>query len=359
MIFNRDVLFLHVPKTGGMAVTKYLLEILPRPVYYTWPDHDPALEADGVIQMKGSRHENLLDAREILAREGRRLEEFKAIIAAIRNPYHLEVSRFAYLRKGHPWDQGENQDLALAGDFEKFAVYSSPHGGNAKPIQSYFLVDGHMPANLKMIRTEHLEEELKQALSQLGITAEPPLPRSNETHHEEPMAYYTPLAEELVYNRYRWIFDSEFYPRADRDSVAESDEDAVKGPMIPMVGPVRQIGVSAGIWPDSWVGRRLSFRVRALDAVKGLVVQGAFPRPYREQVDLTLQLHDSRITRTIRTESRNTPIHLEFDSDLPAHSVGQIEIAASACWSPREGTDSKDRRQLSFRLSRMIFLGTR
>jgi hypothetical protein len=32
------MLFVHVPKTGGMSTAEYLLTVLPRPVYYTGPD---------------------------------------------------------------------------------------------------------------------------------------------------------------------------------------------------------------------------------------------------------------------------------------------------------------------------------
>ena len=37
MIFSKDVLFIHVPKTGGMSTSGYLLDMLPRPVYLTHP----------------------------------------------------------------------------------------------------------------------------------------------------------------------------------------------------------------------------------------------------------------------------------------------------------------------------------
>ena len=118
MLFNDDLLFIHVPKTGGMAVTKYLLEVLPPPVRYRYPNFRQDYDHNGIIQFKGIRHETMSDARDFLRTQGLDMTGFKCIIAVLRNPYAIEVSRFAYLRKGHAWDCGRNQDLALAGDFE-------------------------------------------------------------------------------------------------------------------------------------------------------------------------------------------------------------------------------------------------
>src|SRR5262245_20901599 len=104
MLFNDDLLFVHVPKTGGMAITKYLIEVLPRPVWYLYPNFRADLEQKGINQVRGIRHENLAESREVLRGHGRDLAGFKCILAVLRNPYALEVSRFAYLRKGHSWD---------------------------------------------------------------------------------------------------------------------------------------------------------------------------------------------------------------------------------------------------------------
>lgn len=128
MVFNDDLLFIHVPKTGGMAVTKYLLEVLPPKVRYTYPNFREDYERKGIIQFPGIRHETMAEARHFLRTQGLDVAGFKCIIAILRSPYAMEVSRFAYLRKGHAWDRGRNQDLALAGNFEQFAVHSGNHG---------------------------------------------------------------------------------------------------------------------------------------------------------------------------------------------------------------------------------------
>jgi hypothetical protein len=95
MIFSDQLLFLHVPKTGGMAVTGVLLSLLHRPVDYTQPEPLNRRD-DGLIYIRGVRHETLSDAERILPRYCHSLERFTSSLAAIRNPYYPEVSRYAY-----------------------------------------------------------------------------------------------------------------------------------------------------------------------------------------------------------------------------------------------------------------------
>jgi len=120
MLITDDILFIHPPKTAGMSVTAFLIRNLPGQKLLTVPEgHSP--DDPSVTALPGIRHENLPQAVERLAELGRELEQFRFVIAIIRNPYAMEVSRFHYLRLGHPWDAGPLQKLALAGDFDSFA----------------------------------------------------------------------------------------------------------------------------------------------------------------------------------------------------------------------------------------------
>src|SRR5919201_3753697 len=99
MIFSDRLLFLHVPKAGGTSITHYLMRILPPPVYYSLPgDHDADVPA-GVTRFHGMAHESLEEARVVLAERRRRLDGFSVVLACVRNPYELEVSRYAFLRR--------------------------------------------------------------------------------------------------------------------------------------------------------------------------------------------------------------------------------------------------------------------
>ncbi len=214
MIFNQDILFIHVPKTGGMAITTKLLEVLPRPIYYAVPQgHEGKIEDPNIIISVGNRHGNLQEAKEWVASLGRSLDSFKKILVAIRNPYDMEVSRYFYLRLGHPWDKGQAQKIALEGDFEKFAIESLYFGRRLSKIEDYFILDEKMPSNLTVLRFENLESDLQTALSEVGIEFGSHLPVVNQTKRSHYREYLTPKAEKAIYQRYQWVFDHGYYDR--------------------------------------------------------------------------------------------------------------------------------------------------
>lgn len=216
MIWNRDVLFIHVPKTGGMSISKRLLYALPRPVYYTNGDDEPAPgDPEGATHVGGLRHENLEQAREALRSRGVSLSRFRAILAVVRNPYQMEVSRYHYLRLDNPWDKGPAQKLALEGDFERFAI-ESPYLFSSTPhIERFFTVDGLVPPNLRLLRFETLQEDFDRAVDELRLPSlAGPLPRLNRTRHDHHRSYLTRGAEQAIYHRFRWLFDTGHYARA-------------------------------------------------------------------------------------------------------------------------------------------------
>lgn len=99
MVFNRDVLFLHVPKTGGVSVTNYLLQVLPTPVFYvTKGPIGRVPPRKGVSFIPGEAHQTLATARNFLPAHGFELEQFPRILATLRNPYDLTVSYYTYKR---------------------------------------------------------------------------------------------------------------------------------------------------------------------------------------------------------------------------------------------------------------------
>jgi hypothetical protein len=211
MIFCSELLFLHVPKTGGISVSEVLLDVLPRPVYYSVPEGHGERPRSGVIRIPGVRHETLEEAEETVQQYGFRLGDFPVVLACLRNPYELEVSRYAYLRKEHPWDRGVSQDLALAGDFERFATQSPPHA--RRPLETYFLLRGQVPENLRIARLEELSTELADVLRLIGVNSKIRLRRTNRSRHRHYSRYYTPRAGEAVYEKYRWAFELGGYLR--------------------------------------------------------------------------------------------------------------------------------------------------
>ena len=215
MLFNQNLLFLHVPKTGGMAVTQKLLKVLPKPIYYALPAgaKDKVNNPPEIIAVAGKRHGNLQEAQDWLAKYDKNLASFKTIVATVRNPYAIEVSRYFYLRLGHPWDKGKAQEIALDSDFETFAVKSPYFNRKSAEIEKYFLIDGLIPDNLAIIKQEQLDSDLADVLAQLNISLDSPIPKKNGTKHGDYHQYLTPKAEKAIYQRYQWLFDADLYQR--------------------------------------------------------------------------------------------------------------------------------------------------
>jgi hypothetical protein len=353
VIFCKDLLFIHIPKTGGMSVSQYLLKLLPKPVYYAQPTPDDNIRDKGILQIPGKRHESLEEARKVVAEYGFEVRNFPLILAILRNPYSLEVSRYAYLRAGHPWDRGPNQQLALMGDFETFAKESFYHGGPSKTIESYLLLDGKLPENLEIVRFEELIEGMEKALRRIGIEGGvADFPWVNRSQHGDHRSYYTEGAEEAVYRRYKWVFDHGFYERMDPSQFSGAAETFPRGSRLPTVGPVRTVGPPLGFWPDSWVGPILRFRVSASQEIGKLTIEGRFPRQLGGKSKFVLTINRQEFVACF--DGRDS-----FAWTVPCrimpNTETQLELATSCSWCPKQIGISKDARQLSFQLVCVVF----
>ena len=252
MLFNDKVLFLHVPKAAGTSVTSFLIRNLAGPVTMTEPSYRlwTSDQAPAVAQVKlafkrirhelslllwprlrriaGTRHENLGQAAKLLAPLGRKLEDFEMVLAVIRNPYDLEVSRFHYLRRGHLGVPGLAhtcaERLALAGDFTAFAHRAPYHGRLPGRLEAWFEIDGRMPSNLHVLRFESLDQDLRRVLMPFSSGASA-LPCLNASKHESYAQYLSPEIEGAIYNKYRWAFDRGFYRR---EVIASDQADALR-----------------------------------------------------------------------------------------------------------------------------------
>lgn len=358
MIFSRQVLFVHVPKTGGMAATRFLLSTLPRPVWFTHPDRNPPRDP-GVVRLPGIRHETLAESVAIAAEQGVDALALPLIFGVIRNPYVLEVSRFAYLQKGHPWDAGRNQELALAGDFTAFAIGSSHHGGTQRPIESYFELAGRMPQNLRILRQESLGDELPAALRAAGVEVPEAmvLAAENESRHGFWRDYYTRAAAEAVEARYRWIFDHGFYDRLDHATLPEHRDDASPDPSpdpphgsaVATSGPIRQVGPTVGLWHDGWAERRVSVPLVADADVATLTIQGRVPRAFPAGLHLTVSAGSATSRREIATTGSFT---VAVSAPVVRGDRFCLAVDASASFCPRDH-GSADTRELAFVLDRI------
>ncbi len=348
MIFSKDLLFIHVPKTGGMSVTKYLLETLPRSVYYLHPPHDEVIRQDGVVEIVGNRHLSLTAARNLVLQYGFEISNFRLVLAVIRNPYALEVSRYAYLQTFHPWDAGQNQELALTSDFETFAIKSSVQGGT--PIEDYFLLDGGIPKNMRIVRFENLADAIRDALRDVGIECVADLPYVNQSRHGDFRSYYTKAAEEAVYRRYRWVFDNGLYERLDVEKCREFATHHVH--RLPITGPVRQVGTSFGFLSDGWVGRTLEFKVTAEQALARMSIQGWIPDRYETPVNFAAAVNGNELRASFEG---GHSFKWDLGCNVPPGGSVAVTLSSSDTWCPKEAGGSEDERELSFCLTTIAF----
>lgn len=209
MIFNDEFLFIHVPKTAGMSVSDALLNSLRGSVHYAVQEgHGARMAAEKIIP--GKRHQTLASANLYFkqAKLNHRVENFKYVMAMVRNPYEMEVSRYHYLRKGHLWDKGLNADLALAGNFADFVAGSRWWF----QFRDYYTVNGIIPENLYIVRFENFEQTIQLTFGDC-FHKKFQVKRLNKSHSTDYRRYYTDELEELVYKKYQWIFDKGYYPR--------------------------------------------------------------------------------------------------------------------------------------------------
>ena len=210
MIFSNEFLFIHVPKTAGMSITNGLLKSLDGKVYYAVQEGH-ARSRYGETVIAGRRHQTLAAADAYFQDMGleHRVANFRFVMSMVRNPYEMEVSRFHYLRKGHAWDKGLAQKLALAGDFASFVEGSTWWFD----FRDYYTVDGLLPENLYIVRYEDFEQTV-----QLNFAAcfrkTFKTRRMNKSHSTDYRDYYSRDLEDLVYKKYQWIFDKGYYSRA-------------------------------------------------------------------------------------------------------------------------------------------------
>jgi Sulfotransferase family len=347
VIFCERFAFLHVPKTGGMSVTEYLLRLLPRPVYYTrkWDQRRHPVP-EGVVDIDGKRHEILSEAREVVREHGFELSDFPVVAATLRNPYDLEVSRYTHFHRPYVAGRGNRSwEIAMNEDFAEFARQSPPHRG--KGLERWFFLDGAMPDSMVVLRFEFLAADLQAALARAGIFATGSLPHKNVSRHDHFASYYTTDAEEAVYQKYKWVFDQGFYERLEVEDSAHAR--VHYGQKLPINGPVVQVGPSDGLWPDLWVGERLAFRVKAVAPVRAMTVSGRV-EPEDRSVSLTVTVDGRSTTSTHEGEFVWT-----LPSVVESDARADIEVAADPnSWLHRPTAEFADRR-VSFLLRHIAF----
>jgi hypothetical protein len=221
MIFNRDVLFIHQGKTGGMSCAAYLLNNLPGPVYncHRRAEHDD-IKTPGqhIIPCSDIQRHCLLRAAEkhTWRLAEMTLSDFKVILVVIRHPYTIEYSLFQHLQKPlvrQRWlRNNRNPDVAAHG-FAHFVRHGGYHIDGITQTD-YFTVKGEVPGNVQLVRFEQLSSAFPDAVRPYLDAAERfTFPHMNQSPagHSKQLRELTDEVKKEIYAKHRHIFDSGYY----------------------------------------------------------------------------------------------------------------------------------------------------
>jgi len=217
MVYNHEVLFIHLGKTGGLSIGDFMIDSLKPPVVMAINESGYPKSKIGKkrILIPGKRHENLIQATDILAHYRIKLSDFKLIFAVIRDPVDMELSHYKHLRKERvilklnekpELDRGR---LAMARrDFDTFARSDVTHF--TEPLDSYFTINGKVPGNMSIVRFESLDDEVPKLLKPFQRQSIP-FPHRNKS---EEVVDITSLSMEAILNireKYSWFYEMGFY----------------------------------------------------------------------------------------------------------------------------------------------------
>jgi len=239
-MYNDDLLFIHIPKTGGWSCKTYLKQNCPGML---GPDDPDSRLPIGHVRLQ-----------DIERFTGRKPESFKQIIAVVRNPYEQQLSQWMFWRDRYARGQRHIHDIVAAASPTLTAFLQQPncdfhcwylqhHGfepgmtpaeqqqvrdteipnldgqNRYKDFGGMFLfwitVDGEIPGNVEILRCEDLSTAFPAAVSEFMDGSEMQrMARLNTSPglSGEVREYYTPLAARLVEQKCQYAFRCHYDP---------------------------------------------------------------------------------------------------------------------------------------------------
>jgi hypothetical protein len=151
-----DILFIHIPKTGGSSVELYFENKLGKPLNKMLHFYSTDLSLDGY----NYQHANYVKLKELLLKNYQRhIDDIENIFTVIRNPYERVVSDLFYFK----WIQKGDTPDRVAIQLKKYFTMNHSFD-NHKMTQKSFLIDedGKIPKKIRILHTEYLTKEMQQ-----------------------------------------------------------------------------------------------------------------------------------------------------------------------------------------------------
>lgn len=218
MVFNKEVLFIHIGKTGGTSAAKFLCSTLHGPVYNVVPQGAQDIKYGHETNLVGQRHAILEEALSFTKKHSNLgLDDFKKIIAVIRNPYNLEISLFNYYKRliennpavldGAP----KRKKIILQDDFAAF-VQGKFYHRNGIHIKKYISLDRKIPKKVEVIKFESMTDRFIELGEEFG-NGNSDFPHLNKTKPVDIKDFVTKDLEIIIYRKYKWVFKVGNYSR--------------------------------------------------------------------------------------------------------------------------------------------------
>jgi len=218
MIFNNDLIFIHIGKTGGLSCSEYLLHNLQPPVYNCHREAlNEMIKTDGIVPRTDvGRHCTLAEALDYIGQlNGKQLKDFAKVVAVIRHPYTLEYSFYKHLQKPSVRERRKSPPhlLELAkGDFKTFVERAGYHRPDHTQ-DDFVRLGNEIPICVEFIKFEQLTVAFPQAVSRFFRKgAHASLPHHNRTEYQSNIGKeLTDDVKELIYQKHKFMFDSGLY----------------------------------------------------------------------------------------------------------------------------------------------------
>lgn len=191
--WEKNYLFVHLPKTGGTSITQLLKHDcdrvwLPlRLIGYLF-DHSGHTLPDRLFPIVGyPYHITAKDLRQLWGKE--RFDELTSF-AFIRNPWDLVVSEYFYIQK--KWDHPHKHTVRSLGSFTAYVRWKQNTGYHRQQCNWLYADDGTMLVK-HLGRFETYEQDATEILRLIGRAED--IPHHNATERKSYQNYYT---DELI-----------------------------------------------------------------------------------------------------------------------------------------------------------------